>query len=96
MIVILKDKDYDIIISILNRAEKMGLFRCERISHLMDIEVACKVFKINLKRWVEADDENFCHDFCGIYENINRDKAFLGCKDSVFNCFVPRYAENTI
>ena len=38
----------------------------------MDIESADKKFNMRLDDWLQADDFNFAHDYCGIQNNIKR------------------------
>ena len=80
---------------VLDRAEKLGVLVDKRFNHLIDIEYADKVFNIDFNAWVESDDENFVHDFIGIYRNIDRDKISAKHKadESCFNYFVPRFVK---
>ena len=84
---------YDKIDAVLDRAEKLNILKNDRLSHLMDIEVAYKVFELDFDRWLDADDFNFTHDFVGIYGHINREKAYNceNCTNDIFSHFVPRY-----
>jgi hypothetical protein len=74
-------------VKIAQRAEGMDLYTGERITFLMDIENADKVFDLNLEGLLGADDLNFAHDIIGIVNNINRNNP------TDFNLFVPRYAK---
>lgn len=74
--------------AICKRAEKMGILKSERLSVLMDIESADLKFGLRLDEWLEADDFNFAHDFCGIQNNINGSE--FPSKD--FGYFVPRFS----
>lgn len=98
--------DNNIIKKIIERAIKLEICKDrDRISHLMDIEIATKCFDIDLKEWFESDDMNFAHDFIGIYNNINRKKVQehmlkneeinkeLCEKENIFNSFCPRYSK---
>ena len=74
---------------IMCRATLMGLMNeNEATDRMMDIESADKKFNLRLDDWFEADDFNFVHDFCGIRDNIVRDKF----QSDNFGFFVPRYA----
>lgn len=73
---------------ICDRAEKMGLIKGSRLSALMDIESADKKFNLRLDDWLNADDFNFAHDYCGIEKNINRSKF----PATDFGHFIPRFA----
>ena len=75
-------------VKIAQRAEGMGIYNGERITLLMDIENADKVFNLRLEDWLEADNFNFAHDIIGIVNNIDRKNP------TDFNLFVPRFAEN--
>jgi len=59
----------------------------DHMGFLMDIElVHVKGCKLRLVDWLAADEYNFLHDVCGIYEHLNRETGELK------HCFVPRYA----
>lgn len=73
-------------VKIAQRAEGMGIYNGERISLLMDIENADKVFNLKLDELLNADDGDFVHDVIGIVNNIDRNNP------TDFNFFVPRYA----
>lgn len=75
-----------LIISICERAEALGIARDKRINHMMDIELAFDIYHVDLEAWLKANDENFAHDFLGIYENVDRNYK---CFDL---CFCPRFA----
>lgn len=75
-------------VKIAERAEQMGIYNGERISLLMDIENADKVFNMRLEDWLKADNFNFAHDVVGIVNNIDRRNP------TEFNLFVPRFAQN--
>lgn len=75
-------------VKLAQRAEGMGVYNGERISLLMDIENADKVFNLKLEELLDADDGNFVHDIVGIVNNIDRNNP------TDFNFFVPRYAKN--
>lgn len=72
---------------IADRAKEIG-YEGDRLSLLMDIESADKVFNLRLEDWLAADDFNFAHDLYGIMNNINRTE--FPAKD--FGFFVPRFA----
>ena len=73
-------------VKVAQRAEGMNLYKGERITFLMDIENADKVFNLRLEDLLNADDGNFAHDVVGIVNNIDRNNP------TDFNLFVPRYA----
>lgn len=73
-------------VKLAQRAEGMGIYHGERITLLMDIENADKVFNLKLDELLNADDGNFTHDIIGIMANIDRNNP------TDFNFFVPRYA----
>ena len=75
-------------VQICERAEKSEYYKGERMSLLMDIESADKVFNLRLDDWLNADDFNFFHDIYGIMNNIKRD-----CFPATdFGFFLPRFA----
>ena len=85
----MKDKEkFMMYVKIAQRAEGMDLYEGERISFLMDMENADKVFNLRLEELLEADDLNFAHDVVGIVNNIDRKNP------TDFNFFVPRFAKN--
>ena len=90
---------YDNEKKIVDRAIEMGIANeNNRITHNMDIEWAYKYFNINFDKWLDADDENFAHDFIGIYNNIERSEVtrLYGKTETevnLFNFFVPRFSE---
>lgn len=80
-------EEFELTDKIINRAESLGIILDKRINHLMDIELAMKLFNINLTAWLLANDENFMHDFVGIYANVDR-------VNKNFGFFVPRFARD--
>lgn len=59
-------------VKICERAERMKIDTGDRMGALMDIESADKKFNMRLDDWLQADDFNFAHDYCGIQNNIKR------------------------
>lgn len=57
-----------------------------RLSLLMDIELADQKFKLRLQEWLDSDKENFAHDWVGIQKNINRQNKTFS------EHFIPRFA----
>lgn len=85
----MKDKErFMMYVKIAQRAEGMDLYKGERISFLMDMENADKVFDLRLEELLNADDLNFAHDVVGIVNNIDRKNP------TDFNFFIPRFAKN--
>lgn len=82
-------KRFETIVKIVERAEEIG-YNGQRITLIMDIENADKVFNLRLEDLLNADIENFIHDIGGIINNIDRSKSPV--TESDFNLFVPRYA----
>lgn len=75
-----------IIAQIVGRADNLGLLMDDRLSLMMDLDVANKQFNLRLTELLESDNFNFTHDILGIQNNIDRKtKTFI-------NCFVPRFA----
>lgn len=81
---------------IIDRAAELGIMYSSRLSHSMDINYAVQVFDIDLKAWLDSTNNDFIHDYVGIYKNIDRDaissKHFASKND--FGIFVPRFAKN--
>ena len=79
---------------IIDRAAELGIMYSSRLSHSMDINYAVQVFDIDLKAWLDSTNNDFIHDYVGIYKNIDRDaissKHFASKND--FGTFVPRFA----
>lgn len=81
---------------IIDRAAELGIMYSSRLSHSMDINYAVQVFDIDLKAWLDSTNNDFIHDYVGIYKNIDRDaissKHFASKND--FGIFIPRFAKN--
>lgn len=81
---------------IIDRAAELGIMYSSRLSHSMDINYAVQVFDIDLKAWLDSTNNDFIHDYVGIYKNIDRDaissKHFSSKND--FGIFIPRFAKN--
>lgn len=81
---------------IIDRAAELGIMYSSRLSHSMDINYAVQVFDIDLKAWLDSTNNDFIHDYVGIYKNIDRDaissKHFASKND--FGTFVSRFARN--
>lgn len=81
---------------IIDRAAELGIMYSSRLSHSMDINYAVHVFDIDLKAWLDSTNNDFIHDYVGIYKNIDRDaissKHFASKND--FGIFIPRFAKN--
>lgn len=81
---------------IIDRAAELGIMYSSRLSHSMDINYAVQVFDIDLKDWLDSTNNDFIHDYVGIYKNIDRDaissKHFASKND--FGIFIPRFAKN--
>lgn len=74
---------------IVQKAKTLELsFQDDFLGAMMDIESADIVFDLDLDKFLNADDFNFAHDFCGIRDNIVRSE--YPAKD--FGLFVPRFA----
>lgn len=81
---------------IIDRAEELGIMVDTRLNHSMDIDYAVQVFDIDLKAWLDSTDDDFIHDYIGIYRNIDRNaissKHFASRWD--FYTFKPRFAKD--
>lgn len=64
-------EDRKLIIKIVNRAKKLRL-TTDVLSSAMDITATHELAPLRLKAFLEADDFNFRHDFCGIHNCIDR------------------------
>ena len=75
-------------VKICERAERMKIDTGDRMGALMDIESADKKFNMRQDDWLQADDFNFAHDYCGIQNNIKRGEF----PATDFGFFLPRFA----
>ena len=88
----LATKDELIIIGkIVDRAQALDFVpKGKRLDALMDIEAAhSNGTPLDLQKFLDFDDFNFLHDFCGIKNHINRRNG------QIENCFLPRCAKPT-
>lgn len=76
-----------IIADIAKKAEERGLLMFDRMSLIMDIQVAHEQFNLKLEELLNASEFDFAHDIAGIQQNIDRTTKTVG------NCFLPRYAK---
>lgn len=78
--------DYETIVKIADRAEKLGRVGFDRMSTIMDLN-ACHSngMPLDLERLLAADNFNFTHDVFGISCHINRRTGKME------NLFVPRF-----
>lgn len=53
---------------IIDRAAELGIMYSSRLSHSMDINYAVQVFDIDLKAWLDSTNNDFIHDYVGIYK----------------------------
>ncbi len=79
-------EEFNIIVKICERAERMNIEAKDRLTLLLDIENTHKHMGLRLQDLLEADDANFAHDIVGIQNHINRETKKLDMY------FVPRYA----
>ncbi len=77
---------FEIISKIVDRANVLGITIGTRCTQMMDIDNADQQFNLRLDEFLNADDENFVHDFCGIQRHMDR----IQCK--VVDFFLPRFA----
>ena len=78
-------------VKICERAERMKIDTGDRMGALMDIESADKKFNMRLDDWLQADDFNFAHDYCGIQNNKTRRVSGNG-----FRIFSPKIRRYTL
>jgi len=78
----------DLKLKIITRAENMGIAaNHSRATNVLDLDHACEQFTMRLADWLAADDFDFCHDWCGIQANMNRQTG------RIENLFAPRFAD---
>lgn len=65
-------KRADLINKINKRAYELGIMYGSQLDHTMDIDYAVQVFDIDLKAWLDSTNNDFIHDYVGIYKNIDR------------------------
>lgn len=79
-------EEYRAIARIASRAQHFGIER-DRLSLIMDLELAHSVCPMDLDRLHNAKEGDFLHDVCGIIQHLDRDNGEL------LHCFCPRFAE---
>ena len=75
---------------IVNRAEKGGVLRSDKLTALIYLEKAVERFNLRLEDMLNADDFNFAHDFVQIQCDINRATGEFSGR------FLPRFAGVTV
>jgi hypothetical protein len=71
--------------------ERIGGMEMEKERYLKYVKIresADKKFNMRLDDWLQADDFNFAHDYCGIQNNIKRGEF----PATDFGFFLPRFA----
>lgn len=86
----MENNNFELMGAIAKRADEMGLLMFDRVSLVMDLEVATEEFNLRLDEFLNADNFNFSHDVVGIQQHIDRDNGEMVKK------FVPRFAGHTI
>lgn len=81
-----RKQEFEIIHKIVVRAQAMDIAILDTTSQMMDIEHAHRQFNLRLEEFLNADDFNFAHDFCGIQRHIDRTTGKVG------DFFLPRFA----
>ena len=77
---------YDLYLKICLRAEELDIGVGDRLTKMMDVELADNEWGLRLEDWLNADNLNFAHDFVGIQSHINREtKTFA-------STWLPRFA----
>ena len=79
-------EELNIIVKIVERAEKLGVGRGTRMTRVMDMQNAHVQFNLRLDEMLAAEDFDFLHDFMGIQANMDRRTGRLK------GLFVPRFA----
>lgn len=82
-----EDKVYHYI-AICIRANAFGIMEGNPLNAIIDIDSADQKFNLRLDDFLNADEENFKHDFAGIQRNIVRNQY----PAIDFGDFVPRFA----
>lgn len=78
-----------LITKIIKRAKQRHLLIDDEKSHRMDLQAThANGNPLDFKRFLEADDFNFIHDFCGIYRHLDRRTGKLN------NFFSPRCSKH--
>ena len=82
------------VVNVCVRAENLRISTGQRIDRIMDVENAVDAFNIDIDSWLEADDQNFAHDYAGIVSNIRRNLGINHkyTRADFKDCFVPRFA----
>ena len=75
------------IVEIAKRSERVGLVAVDRLTLIMDIEIAHEQFGLRLDELLAANEVDFAHDIVGIQSNIDRRNR------QMVNHFLPRYAK---
>ncbi len=81
-----RNQEFDLIFQIVIRAQKMGIPIGDHVTQMMDIDHAHKQFALRLEDWLNANNFDFAHDFCGIQRHMNRTTG------KVEGFFLPRFA----
>jgi len=81
-----QDRDRQLKCRIVVRAQRMGIATGDRLSQIMDVDIAHRQFNMRLMDWLNAGDYDFAHDFCGIQRHIDRTTGLVNGR------FLPRFA----
>ena len=81
------ENDFDLICEIAKKAEGLNLLHHDRMSMIMDLELAHQKFNLRLEEFLNADHFNFAHDILGIQSNIDRQNLKFD------GFFLPRYTK---
>lgn len=73
-------------VKVVERADNLGLLAFDRLSLMMDLNVAFNQCKIDIDRLNNFDEFNFIHDVVGIQRHINRQTGLIE------DHFIPRCA----
>lgn len=80
-------EDKVLISEIAKRSEEMSIGNGNRLTRMLDLEVAHEQFNLRLEDFANAKAIDFIHDFCGIQGHVDRKN-----KEWVDDCFLPRFA----
>ena len=72
-------------IKVTERAEALNILMRDRITFVMDIDIAIEYYNMDLERLLAFDNFDFMHDVCGIQIRIDRER-----KTIIDDFFLPR------
>lgn len=82
----MESRELELMGEIAKRADEMGLLIFDKVSLMMDLEVANEEFNLRLDEFLKSDNFNFSHDVVGIQQHVDRENR------KMVRIFVPRFA----